>query len=149
MVCAPVIAATAYFVAIILLHLYNRDWKRVPGHALFGVFATLLILFICQRGSETMAWVLFGAPFVLVGFSYLASVSYKPEPSDSKVVPIDTPCRCPCPCCFQSPCHCRRPCWKPKPRCPKCPDCPDGPTPKPEPKPKPVSYTHLTLPTKA
>lgn len=132
MVCAPVIAATAYFVAIILLHLYNRDWKRVPGHALFGVFATLLLLFICQRGSETMAWILFGAPFAFVLIAYLVSIWSTVEPSDSKVIPVDPPCNPPCPCCFHRPCNCRRPCWRPKPRCPQYPDCP-----KPEPKPKP------------
>ena len=120
MVCLPAIATTAYFVAIVLLDLYNSDWARIPGHALFGVFATLLILFICQRASELVAWILLAAPLVFVFISYLASTwlttkTDPPSPSQSS-----------CPCCQYRPCQCRRPCWKPKPPCPK-----------PEPKPKP------------
>ncbi len=124
MVCLPAIATTAYFVAIVLLDLYNSDWARVPGHALFGVFATLLILFICERASETMAWILLAAPLGLVFLSYLFSLWYTTK---SDPAPSEPSFRPSCPCCQYRPCQCRRPCWKPK-----CPECP-----KPEPKPKP------------
>lgn len=120
MACFPAIAATAYFVAVILFHLYNRDWKRIPGHALFGVFAVLLILFICQRGSEMMAWTLLGAPFALILIGYVASGLFYTKPS----APIDPPF---CPYCRYRECHCARPCWRPRPVCPDCP--------KPKPKP--------------
>lgn len=128
MVCLPAVATTAYFVAVILLHLYNRDWNRIPGHALFGVFAVLLILFICQRASEFVAWILLVAPLALVAITYIASSLFSKE---SPEAPFD-PSSCPCPCCHYRACRCRRPCWRPKPPCPKCPDCPN---PKPKPKP--------------
>jgi hypothetical protein len=133
MACLPAIAATAYFVAIILFHLYNRDWKRIPGHALFGVFAILLILFICERGSEMMAWILLGAPFILVLIGYFASLLFYAKPSDSIVLPIDPPCASVCPCCMYRQCKCRRPCWRPRLACPRCPDCPKPDCPKPKP----------------
>lgn len=124
MACFPAIATTAYFVAVILFHLYNRDWNRIPGHALFGVFAVLLILFICERGSEMMAWVLLGAPFILVLLGYFASVTFYSKPSDSTVLPVDPPCASLCPCCRYKRCRCFRPCLRPRPVCPKCPDYP-------------------------
>jgi hypothetical protein len=131
MVCFPAIAATAYFIAVILLDLYNRNWNQIPGHALFGVFAVLLILFICERASEFVAWILLAAPLVFVALGYIFSMWFSSPKSDT--LPVDPPCN-QCPCCSYRPCRCRRPCWRPKPRCPSCPDCPK---PKPEPKPKP------------
>jgi hypothetical protein len=128
MVCSPAIATTAYFVAIILLDLYSRNWGQIPGRALFGVFATLLILFICERGSETMAWILLAAPLGIVFLSYLFSSWFvkKEEPG----LPAEPTCNS-CPCCHYRAYRCRRPCWRPKPPCPKCPDCP-RPQPKPD-----------------
>ncbi len=140
MVCLPAIAATAYFIAVILLDLYNRNWKQIPVHALFGVFAVLLILFICERASEAVAWILLFAPLGFVLFGYLAS-SWLTSPK-SEDIPIDPPSSScgQCPCCSYRSCRCRRPCWRPKPVCPKCPDCP-----KPEPKPKPDNCIKSSL----
>lgn len=123
MVCAPAIATTAYFVAVVLLDLYNRDWNRVPGHALFGVFATLLILFICEKASEGMAWILLASPLALVFLSYLVSSWLTKKEDDT--TPSSPSMSCSCPCCSYRPCRCLRPCWRPKPRCPK-------PKPKPD-----------------
>ena len=122
MVCSPAIATTACFVALILLDLYNRDWRRIPGHALFGVFAILLILFICQKGSDTIAWILLGSPFVLVFLSYLLSSWMEAKPTEATIDPPS------CPCCHYNPCSCRRPCWRPRPKPTPCP----GPKPKPD-----------------
>ena len=132
MVCLPAIAATAYFVAIILLDLYNRNWSRIPGHALFGVFAILLILFICERASEMVAWILLGAPLGLVFLGYVLSSWFTKKSEDiPSSDPSDTPSCNSCPCCHYKRCRCMRPCWRPKPVCPKCPDCPQ-PKPKPD-----------------
>lgn len=125
MVCLPAIATTAYFVAILLLDLYTHNWARIPGRALTGVFAILLILFICQRTSETVAWILFAAPLGLVVIGYLVSSWVTNKSEDS--VPVD-PSGPSCPCCQSRSCLCSRPCWRPRPRCR---------TPIPEPKPKP------------
>ena len=125
MVCTPAIATTAYFVAIILLDLYNREWSRIPGRALSGVFATLLILFICERASETVAWILLGAPLAIVFLSYFVSSWFTKKGED---LPVDPSEPSSCPCCHYRQCRCYRPCWRPRRPCPK---------PTPEPKPKP------------
>lgn len=132
MVCTPAIATTAYFVAIILLDLYNRNWGQIPGHALFGVFATLLILFICERASETTAWILLVAPLGIVFVSYLFSSWFMKKADPSTPDEPSRPSCNICPCCQYRACRCRRPCWRPKPPCPKCPDCPKPPQPKPD-----------------
>ena len=132
MACLPAIATTACFVALILLDLYNHDWRRIPGHALFGVFAVLLILFICEKASHIVAWILLGSPFILVLLGYLLSTWLEQKPTNS--IPVDPPN---CPCCRYNPCSCNgpkpTPCWKPKPG----PGPRPGPKPKPKPKPEP------------
>lgn len=144
MVCLPAIATTAYFVAVILIDLYSRDWSRIPGHSLFGVFAVLLISFICERASEVVAWILLGAPLVFVGIAYVVSSWTKKD--TTPVDPVKPSCNV-CPCCQYRSCRCRRPCWRPKPPCPKCkecPTCPECPAPEP-PKPKPDNCIKSSL----
>ena len=147
-ICPPAIATAAAFVAVILLDLYLRDWRRAPGHALFGVFATLLMTFICQRGSQTMAWILLAAPFVLVLFGWVFR-AYSEMTKYDNSAPQETAWGgneiqygCQCPCCGSMPCACMKPCPQPKPCKPK---------PKCRPKNKPCnddSYFELWLTTK-
>ena len=150
-ICPPAIATAAAFVAVVLLDLYLRDWRRAPGHALFGVFAVLLMIFICQRGSQTMAWTLLAAPFVLVllGWIFRAySDMTKYDDAGKQEVAwggnaVDS-YGCPCPCCHMVPCECMRPCPQPRPCVPKR-------KPKCRPKNKPCnedSYFELWLTTK-
>jgi hypothetical protein len=105
MPCLPGISTIALFVAIVLLDLYGRDWARIPGHALFGVFATLLVLFICERAGEGPAWLLLGAPFIFVFIGWLSRVAYSGSSSTESTPTIydnDS-----CECCGQMPCQCR------------------------------------------
>ena len=154
-ICPPAIATAAAFVAVVLLDLYVRDWGRAPGHALFGVFAVLLMIFICQRGSQTMAWILLAAPFVLVllGWvfrAYSSMTQYDNTPAQEYAWSGNqVGYGCPCPCCGAIPCHCMRPCPEPKPCRPK--PKPDETKPKCRPKNKPCSedsYFELWLTTK-
>jgi hypothetical protein len=128
-VCPPAIATAAAFVAVILIDLYTRDWRRAPGHALLGVFAVLLMIFICQRGSHTMAWILLAAPFVFIALAWIFR-------AHSEMTKYDTATEqtnawdgngvgygCPCPCCGAQPCHCMRPCREPKPCQPRKKKC--------------------------
>lgn len=137
-VCPPAIATSAAFVAVILLDLYTRDWARAPGHALLGVFAVLLMIFICQRGSQTMAWILLAAPFVFLLLAWIFRAHSEMTKYDDAAEQANAwdgneiGYGCPCPCCGSQPCHCIRPCSEPKPcqqkprkkRCqPKNPPC--------------------------
>ena len=149
-VCPPAIVTSACFLAIVLLDLYTHDWNRAPGHALFGIFAVLLMIFICQRASQMVAWILLGAPFVLVFLAWIIRAFSEMKKYDDD--PVQEPawggnelswqgCGCNC---GSTPCTCRNPC-KPKP----------NPTPKPSgkcrPKNKPCnedSYFELWLTTK-
>lgn len=153
-ICPPAIVTAACFVAIILIDLYTRDWRRAPGHALFGVFAILLMIFICQRASVGVAWILLASPFVLVFLAWMfrAFSTMTKYDSSAEQVPawagneVNSGYGCPCPCCGTVPCHCMRPCSEPKPCMPK-----PKPKPKCEPKNKPCkedSYFELWLTTK-
>ena len=147
-ICPPAIATAAFFLAVILLDLYTHEWRRAPGRALFGIFATLLMIFICQRGSHTMAWILLAAPFVLVFLGWIFRAHSEINQYDTTSYEYETTLHdgCACPCCGSTPCHCLRPCPEPRPCKPK---------PKPEsrckPKNKPCnedSYFELWLTTK-
>ena len=150
-ICPPAIATSAVFVAVVLLDLYLREWRRAPGHALFGVFATLLMIFICQRGSQSMAWILLAAPFVLVllGWifrSYSEMTKYDNSTQQDSAWSGNTvdSYGCSCPCCGMMPCNCMKACNQPKP-------CEPKPKPKCRPKNKPCtedSYFELWLTTK-
>ena len=152
-ICPPAIVTAACFVAIVLLDLYLGDWRRAPGHALFGVFAILLMIFICQRAAESTAWVLLLAPFVLVflawiirAFSDMTKHDSAP-PQEAAWAGNDVGSYgCPCPCCNSVNCQCNRPCLQPK----SCNPEPRKPN-KCEPKHKPCnedSYFELWLTTK-
>lgn len=133
MACLPATVLGAYFIAIILLDLYTRDWRRAPGHALLGAFAILLTNFICERASEGVAWMLIFAPFfilllayILRLFPYLYRTYVQPLfSSTSKTTPVES--APPCNCCDAQPCECEVP----------CPSLVVKPTPKPEPLPEP------------
>ena len=151
-ICPPAIATAAFFIAVILLDLYTRDWRRAPGRALFGIFATLLVIFICQRGSHTMAWILLAAPFVLVflGWIFRAHSEMKQydDYSTNYVRQMDPGCACPC--CGSMPCHCMRPCPQARPCRPKT-DTETEPESRCKPKNKPCSedsYFELWLTSK-
>ena len=132
-ICPPAIVTSACFVAVILLDLYTHEWRRAPGHALLGVFAVLLMIFICQRGSQTVAWILLAAPFLLIllgwifrSYSEMTKYDDLPEQEaawNGNAVNYGYPCSC----CASIPCHCPKPCKpkpKPKSKCrPKNPPC--------------------------
>lgn len=128
--CAPAIAAAAIFVAAILLNLSRGDYRSVPGHALLGVFAVLIIFFLCQREAQTMAWILIAAPFGLVLLGYVLRVLFQYTIPNGSSSPSIQPG---CPCCHQRPCHCIQPCPMPKPE--PCPAPKPCPTPTPTPRP--------------
>jgi len=133
MVCLPTIATAALFTAVIVYDLYDRNWSRIPGHGLFGVFATLLMLFICQRTSEWVAWSILAIPIV---FCLLASFMRSTETAAKAVAKVDTSCSC----CNYNPCRKPKPMPKPKPIPidPKCPDPEPKPAPAPAPTPEPT-----------
>jgi hypothetical protein len=130
-ICPPAIVTAACFVAVVLLDLYIHDWRRAPGHALFGVFAVLLMIFICQRASQGVAWILLAAPFVflLLGWMVRAFGEMTKHDLDPPQEPAwggneVTMGGCSCPCCGSAPCNCMKPCQertpcKPKPKA-KC-----------------------------
>ena len=144
MACLPAVATTALFIAVILLDLMSKEWRRIPGRALFGIFSVLLVQFICEKGEDWVAWTLLAFPFVLLFIGYIFRISYNdPISSESPSEASSEYSSCGCPCCHLSPCACRRPCWMPPSPCPApptpkpCPPSNPCPTPKPKPCPGP------------
>lgn len=143
MACLPGITVAAIFTSMILLDLYKGQWRRIPGNVLLGIFALLLILFICERTSEGVAWMLILAPFLFAILGWMIHelvLKLYGHPSDSNRGTIEPKSNCSC--CNQRPCR-RRPYPEPKP-CPR--PCPK-PCPRPEPKPEPEPSQNCIKPT--
>jgi len=124
MVCLPGITTAALFTAVIFYDLYDRNWRRIPGHGLFGIFATLLILFICERTSEWVAWSLLAIPLVFC----LISSFFTYDPPQKAVSPSREPS---CHSCHYNPCRCHMPHRRPPPPSEDTPVCPSPPKPEP------------------
>ena len=139
MVCLPGITTAALFTAVILYDLYDRNWSRIPGHGLFGIFATLLILFICERTSEWVAWSLLTIPIV---FLFLASfIAY-----DTPQKVVRPPQRDLCSCCSENPCRRYRESRRRRPIPPtETPVCPSPPKQPSEPKKEEANCIKNTL----
>ena len=112
--CLPAYTTGAIFVSLILIDLFQRDWRQVPTRFLFGAVAVFLMTYVCEAYGSGLGWVLLAIPtFVLILGLYFvwsdAGVEQKP------VEPTKPQCGGGCPCCKSRPCHCKRPCPKPSP----------------------------------
>ena len=82
-ICLPTLATAGLFAAVIILDLFNREYKLILGHLLLAFVSILLVLYLCQRNAEVVAWALFITPFVLIFLGWilgqLQSVSGKSQ----------------------------------------------------------------------
>lgn len=112
-ICLPAITTAGLFTAILILDLINRQYRLIFGHALFGFVCILLILYLCEKSADYVAWILLITPFVLIflGWSIgaLRSASGK-APVTSTGINLEQPAMhgyaSPCISCVQYPCIC-------------------------------------------
>ena len=110
--CIPAYTTGALFTSLILIDLFQRDWRAIPTKFLFGAFAVLVMTYVCQHFGPSLGWILLGIPaFVLVlGLFYVwTDMNFKPKEIPA---PMSS---CGCPCCHKKPCRCPKPCPKPAP----------------------------------
>lgn len=69
--CRPGLVTIAIFFAIVVIDLVKQDYSFIPGHALLGIVASLLMYTLCSVGMGIVAWVLLILPFLLIAFGYL------------------------------------------------------------------------------
>jgi hypothetical protein len=110
--CVPAYTTGALFTSLILIDLFQRDWRSIPAKFLFGAIAVLVMTYVCQSYGPALGWILLGIPtFVLVlGLFFIWSDSAK----EVKPIPAQLS-TCGCPCCHAKPCRCKRRCSKPTP----------------------------------
>jgi len=70
--CLPAIAGSALFAALLVWDILSRDYVRMPGHLLLGLFSIVLFLFFCSKGQHVLGWILFSLPFFIIGFGYVS-----------------------------------------------------------------------------
>lgn len=109
--CTPVIVTGALFTALIFLDLFRREYNLLPGHGIFGLFATLLMAVLCQKNATMTAWGLLAVPFLFLLVGWMVWAVKKEEPGvPYRVVPKD-PTANPCAACKKPrpACKCNRP----------------------------------------
>jgi hypothetical protein len=113
-ICLPAITTAGLFTAIVILDMINSEFKLIFGHSLLGFISILLILYLCEKSSDFVAWILLATPFVLIflGWSIgaLRGASGKVPQVLSKAVELE---QAPmygygyaCGSCQEYPCHC-------------------------------------------
>lgn len=109
--CIPAYTTGALFTSLILIDLFQRDWRSIPQKFLFGAFAVLVMTYVCNSYGPMLGWILLGIPgaVLLLGLFYIWSdMQIKPsQPTQMNL--------CGCPCCHSKPCNCPKPCPKPSP----------------------------------
>lgn len=113
-ICLPAITTAGLFTAIVILDLINREYKLIFGHTLFGFISILLVLYLCEKSADYVAWILLVTPFVLIFLGWtigaLRSASGKPQPVASTGIQLEQPAMygytSACISCVQYPCIC-------------------------------------------
>ena len=106
----PVLTAGAFFAALALLQLAQRNWQKLPTTFLFAVVSVFLLLYIVNSYGAKLGWVLLGIPAAILVLGAIFRLEVRP----AVVQREETPCSCPC--CHSSPCSCPKPCPTPKPK---------------------------------
>jgi hypothetical protein len=115
--CTPAVATAALFTALLFLDLFRREYKLLPGHAVFGLLATLLMTVLCQKGAPMTAWGLLALPFLFLVIGWMVWAIQDEKQAARPTYPIGPkPARNPCRTCEEnkpvgpcSKCRCKRP----------------------------------------
>jgi hypothetical protein len=107
--CTPAVVTAALFTSLLFLDLFRREYKLLPGHAIFGILATLLMTVLCQKDANLVAWGLLALPFLFLLLGWMmwaiqqqeqaARPSYpigpKPDVNPCKTCEENKPTACP------------------------------------------------------
>ncbi len=115
-ICLPSLVTAGLFAAILLLDLINREYKLIMGHSLLAFVSVLLVLYLCEKTADYVAWALLATPFVLIflGWSIGALQASSGKMSQQRQVSAGLPMEQPnlygyggsCNVCQQYPCCC-------------------------------------------
>lgn len=118
MVYYPALITGAFFLSLLILDLVRREARPFMGHAIFGLIAVILMVYLSQNEAEFVAWGIFSIPLVLLCIGLLIgyfNVNTTPGPTPTPVVTPKPPC---IPFCTPSCPHAQTP--TPKPIKDKC-----------------------------
>jgi len=74
--CAPVLATSALFTAVVLLDILRHDFEYVPRHGFLGFLCVFLMAVLCEYGATYVAWALLLLPFLLLIISTIIETSF-------------------------------------------------------------------------
>jgi tetrahydromethanopterin S-methyltransferase subunit E len=86
----PVVISAAIFASIVFLDLFRHEYKRIPVHAILGVFTVVLMSFLCDTNRFLIAWIILFTPFIILGLGLMirnrnkGSTAYPAAPLEAK-----------------------------------------------------------------
>jgi len=94
--CLPALIASALFFSLIVWDINSREYHRIPGYFLFGLFIILSFLVLCSKGLEYVGWVIITLPVILIAAGYLSKNITLPTPKKAstgciKLAPLPPP----------------------------------------------------------
>jgi len=101
MVYYPALITGAFFLSLLILDLVRREARPFIGHAIFGLIAVILMVYLSQNEAEYVAWGIFAIPIILLGLGLLIGYFTPgpvavPGPVPAASAALTTPC-CPPP----------------------------------------------------
>jgi hypothetical protein len=101
--CTPAVVTAALFTSLLFLDLFRREYKLLPGHAIFGVLATLLMTVLCQKGATLTAWGLLALPFLFLTIGWMIWAIEQQDHTSRPTYPIGPkPAANPCLTCEEN-----------------------------------------------
>ena len=122
MLCPAATTAAAIFTALVVIDIYNKNYKDIVFHIVGGIVAILGLNTMCDLTSDLGGWVLLGIPFFVLIIGFYIQWAEGQRPTPTAPAPNLSADNC-CPRCSSCPCTCQQ--WPT--------DCDGVPLPKPTP----------------
>lgn len=110
--CPAATVAGAIFTALIVLDIYNKNYKDIFFHIVTGILAVLGLFTMCSYTGDSGGWALLAIPFLvlIIGFYIQWAETQKPSQPVQQQEQQDSCCdncgQCPCGCQTKWPTDC-------------------------------------------
>lgn len=104
--CPAATVAASIFTALIVLDIYNKNYKDIFFHITTGIISVIGLYAMCSYTGDMGGWALLAIPFLvlIIGFYIQWAETHPDKPSQVTTIPIQEEC---CNTCAHCPCNCQ------------------------------------------
>lgn len=103
--CPAATVAGAIFTALIVLDIYNKNYKDIFFHITTGIIAVVGLFAMCSFTGDMGGWALLAVPFLVLIIGFYIQWAEVQKPIQTEVVKEEEPC---CNACAECPCRCEK-----------------------------------------